>query len=212
MNRRWRDDASIRGILAANALTLLLAWWQRWPLVLQLWPYWCQSLAIGWFARKRILSRASAEPSGHAAAPALGGPRWLAHFFLLHYGGFHLLYAMFLLAFTAAAIFGDAGTPGAGQLQLLDAPLVAVAAAGFWFGQRAAWRAQPDSPLTPQALMMLPYARILPMHLTLILGFVLDDRIGTLLFGILKTAADVLMHVLERRWLRGARPRRMRAG
>lgn len=211
MNGRWQADASIRGILAANALTLLLAWWQQWPLVLQLWPYWFQSLAIGWFARKRILARAAAQPPGHAAVPELGGPRWLAHFFLLHYGGFHLLYAMFLLVFTAAAIFGDADMPGAGRVHPLDALLVAVAGTGFWFGQRAAYRAQPDSPLTPQSLMMLPYARIVPMHLTLILGFALDGRIGTLLFGMLKTAADVLMHVLERRWLRGW-PGHVRAG
>jgi len=55
--------------------------------------------------------------------------------------------------------------------------------------------------------MLLPDARILPMHLTIILGGALGgDGAGVLLvFGALKTAADVLMHYVEHRVLqRGA--------
>ena len=48
-------------------------------------------------------------------------------------------------------------------------------------------------------LMFYPYARIIPMHLTLILGVFLDG--GLLLFLLLKTLADVIMHVVEHRVL-----------
>ena len=45
-------------------------------------------------------------------------------------------------------------------------------------------------------LMFLPYARILPMHFTIILGHAIggNGAITVLLFSALKTGADVLMH------------------
>jgi hypothetical protein len=49
-------DRAVRSLLASNLLTLALAVWQRWPLVVLLWPYWVQSIVIGWYARKRILA------------------------------------------------------------------------------------------------------------------------------------------------------------
>lgn len=51
--------------------------------------------------------------------------------------------------------------------------------------------------------MFLPYARILPMHLTIILGGALggEGAAVVLIFGALKTAADVLMHHVEHRIL-----------
>lgn len=57
---------------------------------------------------------------------------------------------------------------------------------------------------TALALMLLPYARIVPMHLTIILGSTLagDSALALLLFASLKTGADVLMHHVEHRVLR----------
>jgi hypothetical protein len=48
--------------------------------------------------------------------------------------------------------------------------------------------------------MFLPYLRILPMHLTIILGGLASRDGGAwtlVLFTLLKTAADVAMHVAE---------------
>lgn len=52
-------------------------------------------------------------------------------------------------------------------------------------------------------LMFLPYARVVPMHLTIIFGGMLarDSAFALLLFCSLKTAADVLMHYVEHRVL-----------
>jgi hypothetical protein len=52
-------------------------------------------------------------------------------------------------------------------------------------------------------LMFVPYIRIIPMHLTIILGVMLEDGLGLLLFGSLKTVADVAMHKVEHRMLQG---------
>lgn len=47
-------------------------------------------------------------------------------------------------------------------------------------------------------LMFTPYLRIVPMHMTIIFGgLFVHAGAGLLLFGTLKTAADVAMHVAE---------------
>jgi len=44
--------------------------------------------------------------------------------------------------------------------------------------------------------MFFPYARIIPMHLTIIFGMLLGKG-AIVLFLTLKTLADMIMHVLE---------------
>ncbi len=48
------------------------------------------------------------------------------------------------------------------------------------------------------AVMFWPYARILPIHLTIILGTgVMDGSHALILFLGLKTAADLVMHAIQ---------------
>jgi hypothetical protein len=55
-------------------------------------------------------------------------------------------------------------------------------------------------------LVSTPYLRIMPMHLTVVLGGLIYGGPGTLLlFGVLKTFADVIMHVEEHAQLRKVR-------
>ena len=50
--------------------------------------------------------------------------------------------------------------------------------------------------------MFTPYLRIVPMHLTIIFGGLMaHTNAGLLLFGVLKTVADVAMHAVEHRRL-----------
>jgi len=52
----------------------------------------------------------------------------------------------------------------------------------------------------PGSMMLAPYARILPMHLTIILGSNYATSTSTLaLFLFLKTVMDVIMHLVEHR-------------
>jgi hypothetical protein len=55
-------------------------------------------------------------------------------------------------------------------------------------------------------LMFMPYLRILPMHLSIILGAVLGGSTAVLFFLALKTAADAGMHVIEHALLAGRTP------
>ena len=56
-------------------------------------------------------------------------------------------------------------------------------------------------------LMFTPYLRIVPMHVCIVLGTMLGNgAVGVVVFSLLKTAADALMHVVEHRILRRAEP------
>lgn len=197
-------DPSILGILASNALTLGIAVWQDWPMVMLLWPYWGQSLVIGWYARRRLLAleRFSTEGftiNGKAAEPTRETQRFTANFFALHYGGFHLGYAVFLLAISFVGDFGRPPGPG-------DWGLFALLGFGFFLSHRASHRrnlaADTRGERNLGSLMFLPYARVFPMHVAIIVGSMLGGGTAALLlFTALKTVADGVMHVVEHRWL-----------
>jgi hypothetical protein len=51
--------------------------------------------------------------------------------------------------------------------------------------------------------MFTPYLRILPMHLTIVIGALfINSAAGMIMFGILKTLADLAMHLIEHAQLR----------
>jgi hypothetical protein len=54
-------------------------------------------------------------------------------------------------------------------------------------------------------MMFVPYIRIVPMHLAFACAVSLKSSAGLVLFGLLKTAADVTMHLVEHRIL-GSKP------
>lgn len=205
-------DRAVRGIVASNVLTLVLAVWQDWSLEELLWPFWLQSVVIGWYARQRILalrkfSTEGLRVNGRAVEPTPQTQREVANFFALHYGFFHVGYLVFLLA----------GVPGEG-VRAVGASLagtgllgwLGIAAAGiaFWHTHRASHREHVEADLagTPNlgTLMFLPYARVVPMHLMIILGAVLGGG-GVWLFTVLKTLADVVMHKVEHHVLQKSR-------
>ncbi|MHC4498779.1 MAG: DUF6498-containing protein [Planctomycetota bacterium] len=96
--------------------------------------------------------------SGRPVPPTKGTKIQTAMFFLVHYGGFHLGYAVFLFA----------------RLKSVQAaPIFAMASIfflyqGFSFFYNRKWvdKRKPNI----GRLFVFPYARIIPMHLTIILS------------------------------------------
>ena len=210
---------ALRGLIATNVLAIAIAYWQGWPLLLQLWPYWAQNLIIGWFSRKRILdlrqfSTEGFRINGKAVAATPETQREVATFFVIHYGFFHAGYLVFLIVFTAMSLSSSAASEGVGAgmaaVNGRDLLWMLPVVAGYWFSHRASYRQNLTDDLRGNpnigTLMFLPYARVLPMHLTIILAIPLGDAWGTLVFGALKTGADLLMHQVEHRWLRSSVP------
>ena len=182
-----RPDLPLLSLLLANGVTIVLALLQDWNLSTVLAVYWFQSVAIGFFALVRLLA-VPAGDGGWSRLPSF----FLAAFFAVHYGLFHLVYLVFLTGFFLAGSIGEADLPGIalGCAVFLVNHLVSF----LWY--------RPREETAPAAIFTEPYARIVPMHITIIAGgFVtallpgaLGTRLVLLLFLLLKTAADVIAH------------------
>lgn len=222
-------DQSAWAIAGANAFAIVLAVWQGWALIHLLWPFWIQSVVIGWYWRQRILRLEGFCTEGVRIndRPVDATPetrRLTANFFALHFGGFHFVYLFFLLAFTlgsdpAGMVTVTSENTGVqslvyvGKVAWSDVPFLIGLGISFWWTHRESFREHVAADLarTPNlgTLMLVPYFRVLPMHLTLIFGMFLGASAGVWLFGLLKTGADVAMHKAEHKWMqegRGAVP------
>ena len=189
------DRRALVLLVAANALTLLLALAQDWPIGLLLWPYWVQSVVIGVFSYRRIMGLQQFSTEGfrinrRSVPPNEATRRTTARFFALHYGLFHLAYALFLAT---------------QEMPVHDWLWVGVAAIGFLYNHWQSFERfrEADRQGRPNigTLMFLPYLRVVPMHIAVIVGAALPWEGAVLLFGLLKTAADCAMHVAEHRIL-----------
>jgi hypothetical protein len=214
--RRARHDIALVGV---NLAVLVLAVQQGWSLLALLWPYWLQSLLIGWYSRRRIVAvaRAGRVPGLQVAA---------ADCFVWHFGLFHLAQLVFLAAFTAmsdAALLLSAQSRAADALPMLTSGIGAfdwllIAALGLLFARvhRAGYRQRIASEAaarpSPLLLLFLPYARVLPMQLA-VLALLLGGGQSTLVGAVLlKTALDLLCARGCHRLLVATRPDRPAAG
>jgi hypothetical protein len=187
---------SARTLLLANAATLAAALLLDWPAGWLLWPYWIQSVVIGWYARKRMLSLRLFSTSGFTSNDRPvpendAGKRSTANFFTLHYGFFHLGYFVFLCAEHRL----HAGW---------DLVVLAACGASFVLSQRQTYEAQHAADLRGRpnlgTLMFTPYLRVIPMHLAILVGTSLGGGVGLMvLFTVLKTASDLGLDAIDRR-------------
>jgi len=186
-------DGSIWSLVAANVFTLAIALYDGWSTASLMLVYWTQSVVIGVSNVFRILalerfSTASFTINNRRVQPTAATKMKVAAFFSVHYGMFHLVYLVFVL-------FDARGEP------LLNAWFWA-GAVGFALNHRWSYRYNRDLDRqgTPNVgtLMFTPYVRVVPMHLTILFGGLLGQGTASLLlFGALKTLADVAMHVVE---------------
>ena len=187
----------VAGILMGNAVTLLGAVFQHWPALPIMLIYWGQSVAIGvaTLIRMMRLKEFSTDgfTSGGRPVPATrAGQVSTATFFAFHYGCFHLGYALFLFRGGSIHPLEGMGAMVAGNIALFAGSHIWHAMAQSGDG----YRGKPNL----GTLMFYPYLRIVPMHLAIIVGSALP--LGALpVFILLKTGADLGMHVVERRML-----------
>jgi len=194
----WHLDGGAWGLLLVNILGIALALRLHWRLESLMLVYWTQSVAIGVANIARIMSleqfsTADIRMNGKVVDPTPQTRRQVATFFAMHYGFFHVAYFAVLIP-----------TDGTKVLT----PAIFLCAAAFALNQVWNYRyhREHDRQGVPNigTLMFTPYLRIIPMHLT-ILAAALMDGVGSgglLLFGVLKTAADVGMHFVERAQVR----------
>lgn len=188
--------ASARNLILANIITLIAALVFQWEVAWLLWPFWIQSVIIGIYARKRMLDLAQFSTDGFTSNDQPvpeneQGKRSTANFFVLHYGGFHLGYLVFLLA--------EHRVSGLWNMSILLACGVS-----FVLSQRTTYAVQHAADLRGKPnlgkLMFMPYVRILPMHLGIIFGSGLGGGAFMLvLFTALKTLSDIALDHWDRK-------------
>jgi len=195
-------------LLLSNLVTIVLAVFQQWDVFVLMWVYWGQSVIIGCFNVRRIMDLKKFSTSGfminnRPVKPTPETQRQTAVFFALHYGFFHLGYLIFL----------GTDTKVAGGFPLFNVLVcIGVFYLNHWFSYR--YNREQEQERVPNIgnLMFFPYIRIIPMHLMIVAGVtVLGGSTGALIvFLLLKTAADVAMHVIEHAMARAAARRATR--
>lgn len=197
----FRFEQSALSLALSNIFTIAIALLEKWNLSDVIWIYWGQSVVIGYYNWRRIrclkqfsfkgytINNQAAEPT---EAIQLRVVSFVSTFFVLHYGLFHAGYLVFLYA-----ELGDLSRSD--MLGLLTCTVLFAVNHRFSFHQNL----EKDLRRKPHILtvMVFPYARILPMHFTIIFGNQFPSKTaGTLiLFLSLKTFADVIMHLIEHR-------------
>ncbi|MDZ4844351.1 MAG: DUF6498-containing protein [Chitinophagales bacterium] len=156
------------------------------------WIYWCQSVIIGFSNFLNLATVRNIKPGfmtiNDEPVTTDGQARGcLAPFFAVHYGGFHLAYFVFLFTITDANERVDFG--------LLEASVGAMLLDQAWnFFRAKQW--EKEYKTNPGTLFFLPYLRIVPMHLTILLPAFLKTFSHLTIFLILKTVADMLMYAI----------------
>jgi hypothetical protein len=189
-----RPGSSALSLVVANLIAISLAIFEGWSLQELMMIYWAQSVIIGYFSYRRILDlkQFSTEnfKMNDVRPPETGKTkRSVATFFALHYGGFHAAYLMFLLG-------GEQEFQGSWLM-------LGICVVVFYVNHRYSFthNKELDENRKPNIgiIMFFPYARIIPMHLTIIAGgaFGPTTTPALLLFLGLKTVADVIMHKVE---------------
>jgi hypothetical protein len=195
-------NASASSLLFANALTIALAVSQKWSLPDLMMTYWAQSVTIGFFnwMRMRALKdygRVGMIYNGRPMPPSKATQGCMSCFFLVHYGGFHAGYLLFLLDTAAKS------RP--------FTPYVLIGIAAFVLNHAFSYRFNKSDDQARKVdistLFLFPYARIIPMHITIVVAGEVVPHATTgilLLFLGLKTLADLMMHLVERSMGRGS--------
>ncbi len=192
---QFRSDRSVVPLLLSNLLTVVWALFEGWRILDVMLVYWVQSVVIGYYNYHRIMdlkkfSTKNFEMNDRQPAPTPATKKSVARFFALHYGIFHAVYLGFILS------------KESGEISLSSFGIIACIVA-FIFNHRYSYQhnKERDSQRVPNigTIMFFPYARIVPMHLTIGLAVSLGTNSvkALLVFLLLKTIADVIMHMIE---------------
>jgi hypothetical protein len=189
--KSFSNDQSLLTLIASNFLILLFAVFDNWSIAPILFIFWFESVVIGVFTFFRLLF------FDHGVDFKVSDlvKNFTAFFFIFHYGMFHFVYLIFIIAF--AFVFSGFSNDGVlfffNPLFLISL-IIIICNKAFSEIYNAG-----DYVKSFNQTMIEPYARIIPMHLTLIFGSFVMIIFGSpifmlILFLILKTGLDISGH------------------
>lgn len=199
----FRKDRSAMALVFSNVIVIVFALVQGWNLLAIMLGYWLQSVIIGFFNFIRIISLKEFSVQGlkmnnKKVEATKKTKKSIAFFFVLHYGLFHFVYLAFLVMFIKAK--GMDVNKEIFPILTMGIIFFFNHLFSFWYNKKELEEKKPNI----GKIMFFPYARIIPMHFTIIAGglfFVLFEsyQIPLVLFLFLKTIADLIMHIIEHR-------------
>ena len=187
-------DLSLFGVLIGNLISIVLAFIYGWDMGQVMWVYWGQSVTIGVMNFLRMLSLKEFTTKGlrmndQPVPETQAAKRQVAIFFAVHYGFFHFVYAIFLWQETPLSQI----TMGTAMLMMgCISAFVGTHSFSLMHNMKADFKQKKPNLGT---IMFYPYLRIIPMHLTIIVGGA--TGLGMIIFMGLKTLADLGMHMVE---------------
>ncbi|MCC6562156.1 MAG: hypothetical protein IT478_12420 [Xanthomonadales bacterium] len=173
----------------AALLPIGLGWWGVFP-VLGL--YWFENACTGWFQYRRMSDLERARPDPRQPFP-------MSRFFAMHYGIFTSVHGILVLAFFGLA---SGGFREAANGWWLSAAVVVFLQ---WQGYREWQRADGAMRSSSGRLMAEPYARVLVLHVIVLVGGFLalsaaEPRNILMLFAALKLAVELAANALWSRF------------
>lgn len=209
INKSILTDKAVIFLILSNLATILIAYIEQWNFMALLWIYWFQSIVIGVINYIEIstlknFTVGQLSINGVKAKADKKTKKEAAKFFCMHYGIFHAVYLFFLIVFTVLSFTEQ--TDGF-IISLSTSDFIGISIGCFIFlgNHIYSFIINKDRLIDKPnigTMMLLPYARIVPMHIILILALLLNYAEALILFLILKTFADVIMQIVETRKLR----------
>ena len=182
---RWR----IGSILVFNLYLLAEVWLDPASVYTVLLLFWFQNICIGLANVFKILFVKSNEMDADGNRVFSGIRKvFVAGFFTMHYGTFQMAYLIFLLTLRFEHVDF--------RLQpMVIYPALILLFISTFLGLPASIRAATQRNAGLGELMFLPYLRILPMTILILVNAYYQDFRGIALFVFMKLIADVAMYV-----------------
>ncbi len=190
MQKKYFNDPSLLLLIAGNFYCIWYYQIHADAFATVVWIYWFQSITIGLFTFMDLLTIKNFDATDfntNSQSVTYKNKGCTAWFFLVHYGFFHLGYCIFLLV--------DFG------VRKIDITILLIGVGAFFLESILNFIRQKELEATIKFnygnLFFMPYLRILPMHLMILLPAFLGWK-PSLLFLILKMVADLISYLTYR--------------
>ncbi len=183
--QHFYSDSSFWSLLIANIITMAWALKEGWSLGIMIWVYLSQNVILGFFWPTKVL----ASPIDSSYTKKLQSVAiFLPHYLVTHFVGAFVLYEFF------------------GKELFTNFKYILTMAGIFFFSEIVSYFFENNlnrRPLSLAKVQLFPYARIIPMHLVMCIGIIVEVRgansnLTVMSFLLLKAAADIAMYMVER--------------
>lgn len=219
--RALRDSnlVAVAVLVAGNLVPLVGVLFWGWDVATILVLYWLENGIVGALNVVRILLAQQPDKGdvGHYTRAPFPGKAVTAAFFAVHYGVFWVIHGVFVVVLT-----GFAGTTNRVDVltplfAALSDPVVLVGGVGLLAGQTSAlyydyFRPRTYRTVSPSSQTWRPYPRMVALHFTITLGGVWlvgqgSQPVAVLgILVLLKTAAELLIYLLDRKLVARRQP------